>query len=228
MSFSLLCLHSIKQNKPGYTLCVNLPKDSKYIQNHKANFNISLPSNPKLQHQVRCASPLPEAKNEEEKIDVSCSEQFKRTTKTPDVCVPSSETKNKIEENRADVSCSERSKTSLKNVYVRPFVQYQNRMKKKLMCLFALNVPNCILRSICASLCPVSKQDEEQADVFAPSAPKHNVSKYTCVPSSEIKKKTPTGYVFALSNPISYSRILMCVPSNLNKKGEEDEGCACV
>lgn len=69
--------------------------------------------------------------------------------------------KNKMEEDKVDVSCSEPSKTSLKNVYVRPFVQYQKRLKKKLMCLFTLNVPNCILRSICVSLCLVSKQDEE-------------------------------------------------------------------
>lgn len=56
----------------------------------------------------------------------------------------------------------------------------------------------------------------------------NTMSASSCVPLSEIKKKTHTVYVFALSNPISYSRILICVPSNLNKKEEEDEGCACV
>ena len=81
------------------------------------------PSNPKLQAKARCASPLPEAKKGG-KVNVSCSEQFIRTTKTVDVCVPSSETK-KMEQDKPDVSCSERSKTLIKNMYVRPFVWYQ-------------------------------------------------------------------------------------------------------
>ena len=114
-------------------------------------------SNPKLQHQVRCASLLPKAKNEEEKIDVSCSEQFKRTTKTLNVCVPSSETK-------------------------------KQNGRRQSWCVLLWTFQNLTQERVCASLCPISKEAEEKADVFVYSErSKLHPKKHMCIPLSSIK-----------------------------------------
>lgn len=91
------------------------------------------------------------------------------------------------------------------------------------MCL-ALNVPKLHLTMcMCVPLCPVSKEDEEKADVFAPSAPKkkqyQQVHVSLCL---RLKSEHLQAHVLALSNLISYSRILTCVPSNTDKEEKEE------
>lgn len=114
------------------------------------------PSNPKLQAKARCASPLPEAKKGG-KVNVSCSEQFKRTTKTVDVCVPSSETK-------------------------------KQNGRRQSWCVLLWTFQNLTQERVCASLCPISKEAEEKADVFVYSErSKLHPKKHMCIPLSSIK-----------------------------------------